>query len=302
MLIDFMGTWCGPCQRAVPVLHDLQDAYPELIVVSVSGTDTVEKVQDFQVRHSATWPHIVDNGTIVPAYMEAGTSARTMMWPSYALVVDGKLVFYNRGETLPATFTNAIDRHVARQAPPITSDVAGPATLAFVLGALAWFVPWLQEPMMSDRRPRHAWVLLAVMLLGIGALAGWASRPLSGRVATVAPFVAAAGVAAIVWWQWKGIRDVQGALAGTGWRHGWSLHGNWMWYAAPAWTAVLHAALLRTAPWESFGLLAAFLAGWAAVEITKPRWRARLEGVETGWLGAAALLISGAWNGLLWLR
>lgn len=300
VLLDFMGTWCLPCQRAVPVLRDLQAAYPELHVISISSTDSAAKISDFQTRHGASWPHIADDGTIVNAYREAGTSAGAMMWPSYGLVVDGELVFYNRGETLPATFTAVLDRHVERQAPAITPDAVPWIGFALLAGAASWFSPWLL-PILRDepRRPRQHGVLLAAWMLALGALAAFWSRPLSGRVATVAPFLAAAGVVMVAVWRWRGIRaPTSKGLAAEGWRHAVALHGQWLWLTLPVWAAFLHAAMLRTAPVESLLIVAAVGIGAALADL-RPAWAKH---PQVGWLGAGALIAGAAVNGWLYLR
>lgn len=306
VLIDFMGTWCTPCQRAVPILRDLQEAYPELTIVSVSGTDTAEQVNDFRTRFGAHWPHLV-NASVAETYREAGSSSTVMMWPSYALVVDGELVFYNRGETLPATFASAIDQHVERQAPAVESDVAAPVALSFIMGALAWFSPWLNHIVLETprRRPSLSPGLAVVLFGGLGLAAAYGSRPLSGRVATVAPFLVVAAVLAVVFWRWKGAQASGKRLADDGWRHAWALHGNFLWYALPAWGAVLHAALLRTAPIEALLMVGAFGAGAVLADLAVARGlgpRLATLGERAGWIGISAVLIGAGWNGVLYLR
>ena len=305
VLLDFMGTWCIPCQRAVPVLRDLQAAYPDLTVISISSTDTAAQVQDFRAQHGATWPHIVDPGgdAIVEPYREAGSSAPHMTWPSYALIIDGELVFYNRGETLPATFAAALDRHVTRQAPAVAADAAWPILLSFSLGAAAWLSPWLL-PIVAEsprRRPAASVVLPVALFSALALAASYGSRPLSGRVATVAPVLAAAGVFAVVYWRWRGDVAAGGKrLEQSGWSHAWALHGNLLWYAAPVWGAVLHAALLRTAPLESLLMVAAFGVGVAACDaVVQGGWRPT---GRAAWLGATALLVGALWNALLYIR
>lgn len=305
LLIDFMGTWCTPCQRAVPVLKDLQAAYPNLAVVSVSSTDSAGALQDFQARHDADWPHIVDDGSLVRAYREAGSNAPSMMWPSYALVIENELVFYNRGETLPATFTTAIDRHVAREAPEFEADALVWVGASVALGAAAWFSPWLQAIVLETprRRPAASAAIALGLAGGLGALAAFASRPLSGRVATVAPFLAAIAVAAVIWWWKKGARTPRSKrLDGDGWTHAWALHGQALWYTAPVWGALLHVAMLRTAPWESLLIVAGFGLGTVLAEQMVQRWRARLQAWPMGRVGAGALLFGAAINGVLYLR
>lgn len=311
VLLDFMGTWCTPCQRAVPVLEDLQAAYPELVVLSVSSTDSEQKVQDFRTQHGAQWPHIVD-GRLPAAYREAGTTAPSMMWPSYALVdQEGNLVFYNRGETLPSTFTAALDGLTIRQAPAVGTSAWGVAGAALVIGFLAWGSPFLQRHTWQrrDARPAASPLVGLVMYSLLGAAALWGSRPLSGRVATVAPFLVVAAVLALIYWKTKGTRAVQATgkrLDSDGpWRHTFGFWGTTVWYALPAWGVVLHAAMLRTAPMETLLLPISFGLGMALAEVVG---RSGLRARVAAWpgfgarLGAAGLVLAAVWNGLLYLR
>jgi len=159
----------------------------------------------------------------------------------------------------------------------------------------------------SDPRRPAASAALPLLLFGaLGLAAAYGSRPLSGRVGTLAPFLAVAGVVMVVYWRWKGDVTAQGKkVQATGWRHAWALHGDLLWYGLPVWGAVLHAALLRTAPMEALVMLLAFGLGAAVMDVAA-RGPAgpvlRRLGDRAGWVGAAALLAGAAWNGLLYLR
>lgn len=313
VLLDFMGTWCGPCQRSVPVLHDLQDAYPELVVLSITSTDDAGDVADFRARYGADWPHVLDDGRLVAAYREAGSNAPNQVWPSYAIVdQDGMLRFYNRGETLPATFTAALDDITHRQAPAVSAGAVPVLAFAGVLGLLAWGNPFLLRYTWRAEAPRPpASAVVPVVLYGlVGVVAAWYSRPLSGRTATVAPFVAAGAVLAVGYWRMRGSAHVQAdgrrLQSASAPRHTMAFWGNTLWYLLPVWAAVLHAAMLRTASVESLLLLVAFGAGLGAGELLARSGRLQRRiaswGERAGWPGALALLVAAGWNGLLWLR
>ena len=44
VLIDFWATWCGPCQSLTPVLEELSEEFPQLIIGKVNVEDA-ENVQ-----------------------------------------------------------------------------------------------------------------------------------------------------------------------------------------------------------------------------------------------------------------
>ncbi len=312
VLLDFMGTWCGPCQRAVPLLKDLQVAYPDLTVISVSGTDTPEELRFFKAQYGADWAHVADLG-VVREYLLAGAGPSTMMWPSYAIIDDeGQLVFYNRGETLPATFTAVLDDLTVRAEPGITRDAALPIALAFGLGAASWASPYLLRHTVARTTPRpmQTWLMPLALYGGLGVMAAWFSRPLSGRVATVAPFVIVGAILAIAVWKKKGTEAVQiegkRVDATNPWQHAFGLWGNSLWYLLPVWAAALHAAMLRTSPAETLLIPAAMGAGLVVGELGhRSSWlqgRLQAQGERVGWIGAGALIVAATWNALLILR
>lgn len=50
MLLNFWGTWCGPCQEEIPTLNKIYDQLQsglEIIAVNVAGRDTEETVKAF---------------------------------------------------------------------------------------------------------------------------------------------------------------------------------------------------------------------------------------------------------------
>ena len=307
VLLDFMGTWCTECRRAVPGIQDLRAAYPDLTVLSISATDTASQINDFRAQHGADWPHIKDDGTLVNAYLDAGSNAGSMLWPSYAIVLDQELVFYNRGATQAATFAVVLDDHWGRSTPAISTDVAVPLLVSVALGALAWLNPWTQPIVTETERRRGPGSLLWPLLIfgALAAITAWFSRPLTGRIPTAAPFIAAAGLAAIFWWRIRGAKTPDGKrVRRDDAQHGLALHGNLLWYGLPAWSAVMHGALLRTAPWEAFLMVAGFGLGVAAMDLAVQRGldvRLRGLGEQAGWLGGVAFIVGGLWNGGLYV-
>ncbi len=49
VLIDFFATWCGPCQMLSPILHEVADEHPSLIVLKVDVDDFPEIASEFDV-------------------------------------------------------------------------------------------------------------------------------------------------------------------------------------------------------------------------------------------------------------
>lgn len=71
VLVDFWGTWCGPCRAIMPKLKELHEKYGRegLQLVGIHTTDDADALPEFVEQESITWPMAADvNKTTVKAW------------------------------------------------------------------------------------------------------------------------------------------------------------------------------------------------------------------------------------------
>lgn len=89
VMLEFWGTWCAPCVRAMPHVQQLHDRYAQegLVVLAISY-ETTGKMRGFLNKHRYTMPVGSDpDRSVVKAYGVRG-------WPtSFVIGKDGKIAF-----------------------------------------------------------------------------------------------------------------------------------------------------------------------------------------------------------------
>ena len=60
IVVNFWATWCGPCELEIPWLVELQDTYPEdVVVLGVSIDDSAEMLKPYANKMKMNYPVIV---------------------------------------------------------------------------------------------------------------------------------------------------------------------------------------------------------------------------------------------------
>ncbi len=95
VLLDFWGTWCGPCVSAVPRLVALYEKYDArgFEILGIATNDTPEKLKAFTAEKQMRWPQTTegDKGPIATLYRIRG-------WPSYFLIgAEGNIIVASPG-------------------------------------------------------------------------------------------------------------------------------------------------------------------------------------------------------------
>lgn len=95
LLINFSGTWCGPCKIEYPELQDLYENHSdEISLLVISSGDSLEIVQDFYPANSYTFDVVPDpTGEIADLYGISG-------FPTSLLIdAEGRIVDTHVGAT-----------------------------------------------------------------------------------------------------------------------------------------------------------------------------------------------------------
>lgn len=88
VLIEFWGTWCGPCIRQLPEIRRLHDAYADqgLVVIGVHSTSEAENAAKFVESNKLPWPIVLDDDD------QTKTAYGVLSWPTcYVIDRRGRL-------------------------------------------------------------------------------------------------------------------------------------------------------------------------------------------------------------------
>ena len=62
VLVEFWGTWCGPCKMFIPELERLQQKYDKqgFQVLGIHSQSGHQKANDYLAQHPKPWPNLID--------------------------------------------------------------------------------------------------------------------------------------------------------------------------------------------------------------------------------------------------
>ena len=71
-VLDFMATWCGPCEEEIEHLKAVRSHYDnnevQIISIGVDDTENSTQLEDFKLDHSCDWTFAAGGGVVGGAY------------------------------------------------------------------------------------------------------------------------------------------------------------------------------------------------------------------------------------------
>lgn len=65
VLIDFWGTWCGPCVEEMPKVKEYSEKYKDkLVVVGIDSGDSKDQIVDFVTKNNYTWLQLMSKNRV----------------------------------------------------------------------------------------------------------------------------------------------------------------------------------------------------------------------------------------------
>jgi thiol-disulfide isomerase/thioredoxin len=120
VLLDFWGTWCGPCVESVPELKQLHKKYanePAFVLIGISSDRDDEVWREFTVKNKMAWPQYRDkDGKIMRAF-------RVGSFPTY-VILDHEGIIRHRSVGMTWSRASSLDSEIKKQIKMIPKSVA----------------------------------------------------------------------------------------------------------------------------------------------------------------------------------
>lgn len=64
LVVNFFGSWCGPCKAEAPALAEFAAAHPEAQFVGIAVNDSEDAAVGFMKEYGLSYPIVIDDGSL----------------------------------------------------------------------------------------------------------------------------------------------------------------------------------------------------------------------------------------------
>lgn len=108
VLLDLWASWCGPCKKFMPIIHDVYEEYSDkgLVVLGVNVNDDPQKARDFIANSDMEWDVIITEGdSVLKMYNCSGIPSCYLISPE-GIILEAGVHPVNLKETIKKYFEN----------------------------------------------------------------------------------------------------------------------------------------------------------------------------------------------------
>lgn len=120
VVLDFWGTWCGPCVESVPELRQMHQKYsqnPSFVLISISSDRDEDVWREFTEKYKMVWPQYRDKNRRIQRAFEITA------FPTY-VIIDHEGIVRHRTVGLNWTGSAGLDNVIKKQLKLVAKSTA----------------------------------------------------------------------------------------------------------------------------------------------------------------------------------